>query len=297
MVLLLRDLGERGLLRELEGRGLAGPIGDDVAVLDDGLVVTTDALIESVHFRRDWTSWQDLGYKAAAVNLSDLAAAGAEPIALFVALMVPPELELAAVLELYAGLNEPSVPVRGGDTVAAANVSVVVTAVGRSERIPGRGGALPGDVVVVTGSLGGAAAGLHVLEQGLTGFEELVVAHRRPPLRIAEGKRLAAVAHAMVDLSDGLVTDAGHLADQSSCAVEIDVELVPKHPRLSELGDDPFWTRGEDYELLAALPTTDANALNLPVVGRCLEGSGARLLRGGEPYEARGFEHFRVRDR
>ena len=292
MALLLRELGERGLLRELESRGLAGPIGDDVAVLGDGLVVTADALVEDVHFRRGWTGWRDLGYKAAAVNLSDLAAAGAEPTALFVVLSAPADLELAAVLEVYSGLNEPGVPVRGGDTVAAESVSVAVTAVGNSERVPGRGGALPGDVLVVTGPLGAAAAGLWVLERGLTGFEELVAAHRRPPLRLAEGKRLAAVAHAMVDLSDGLVIDAGHIAEQSSCAVEIDVELVPKHPRIAELADESLWTRGEDYELLAALTAAAADAMDLPVIGRCLPGSGARLLLGGEPYEARGFEHF-----
>lgn len=292
MALLLRELGERGLLRELESRGLAGPIGDDVAVLGDGLVVTADALVEDVHFRRSWTGWRDLGYKAAAVNLSDLAAAGAEPTALFVVLSAPADFELAAVLELYSGLNEPGVPVLGGDTVAAESVSVAVTAVGNSERVPGRGGALPGDVLVVTGPLGAAAAGLCVLERGLTGFEELVAAHRRPPLRLVEGKRLAAVAHAMVDLSDGLVIDAGHIAEQSSCAVEIDVELVPKRPRIAELADESLWTRGEDYELLAALTAADADAMDLPVIGRCLPGSGARLLLGGEPYAARGFEHF-----
>ena len=292
--LLLRDLGERELLRELETRGLAGPIGNDVAVLDDGLVVTTDALIEDVHFRPEWTGWRDLGYKAAAVNVSDLAAAGAEPIALLVALAVPAHFELRAALELYAGLNEASVPVRGGDTVASESVSVVVTAIGRSERVPGRAGAVPGDVMVVTGPLGGAAAGLHVLEQGLDGFEDLVAAQRRPPLRLAEGRRLAAVAHAVVDLSDGIPTDAGHIAEQSRCAVEIDIESVPKHPRLAQVGDEPFWTRGEDYELLAALPVTEASALGFPVIGRCLPGSGAHFRLGGELYEARGFEHFRV---
>src|SRR6187200_2278696 len=172
----LSELGELGLLAELERRGLAQGIEDDAAQLQDGLVVTQDALVENVHFRLDLVSWQDLGFRAAAVNLSDLAASGADPEGLVVTLALPGETSLDDVLALYEGLNEPGVPVVGGDTSRAERVMLSVTALGRSERVPGRAGARPGDVLVITGPLG--AAGAAFRQNSLT----------RPPLRLAEGK-------------------------------------------------------------------------------------------------------------
>lgn len=290
---MLSELGEHGLLAELARRGLVEGIGDDAAVLEGGVVVTQDALVEGIHFRLEWTSWRDLGYKAAAVNLSDLAAACAVPEALVVSLGVALATPLEAVLELYEGLNEAGVTVRGGDTTRAERLYLSVTAIGRSARVPGRAGARPGDAVVVTGPLGAAAAGLRVLELGLEGHEELVRAHRRPPFRTDLVEVLGPVAHAVVDLSDGLATDAGHVAERSGCRIEIDVELLPRAPGLEDVGSEPFWTMGEDYELLAALAPADADALGLPVVGRCVRGSGVRLQRHGEPLDVSGFDHFR----
>jgi thiamine-monophosphate kinase len=132
--LRLTELGEFGLLAELERRGLARGQDAEGAVLADGVVVTQDVLVEGVHFRREWSSWRDLGYKAAAVNLSDLAALGAEPEALLVALALPADVGLEAVAELYAGLNEPGVPVAGGDTTQAECLVLTVTAVFPAER-------------------------------------------------------------------------------------------------------------------------------------------------------------------
>jgi thiamine-monophosphate kinase len=192
----LSELGELGLLAELEQRGLAEQIEDDAAELEPGLVVTQDSLVEGVHFRLDWLSWQELGFRAAAVNISDLAASGARPEALLVSLGLPGETELDEVVSLYAGIAEAGVPVRGGDTTEAASVFVSVTAVGRAERVPGRSGAKPGDLLVVTGPLG--AAGAAFREQRFV----------RPPLRVDEGVELARDAHAMLDLSDGLAPDA-----------------------------------------------------------------------------------------
>ncbi len=291
--MLLSDLGEFGLLAELESRGLAHGIADDAALFHGGLVVTQDLLLEAVHFRLDWTSWRDLGYKAAAVNLSDLAAMGARPVALLVMLTLPPELELAAVLELYTGLNEPGFPVVGGDTNAAADVSVGVTAVGYSERVPGRGGARPGDALVVTGPLGGAAAGLRALERGLGGFDELVALQRRPPYRLDAGAALAPKAHAMIDVSDGIGADAARIAGRSGCKLVVDVDALPLADRLEEVGDEPFWTMGEDYELLAALAPKDAKESGFAVVGRCDEGEGVELRRGSDVLSTAGWDHFR----
>jgi thiamine-monophosphate kinase len=199
---------------------------------------------------------------------------GAEPEALLVSLAVPPAEEADNVFELYEGMTEAGVPVVGGDTVAAETVSMTVTAVGRSERVPGRAGARPGDVVVVTGPLGAAAAGLHALRHGLEGLGELMTRHRRPPVRIAEGKRLARTAHAMIDLSDGIGADAARIAERSGCAIAIDVERVPKAEGIERAGDHPFWTMGEDYELLAALSPEDAEETGFAVVGACREGAG-----------------------
>src|SRR5256886_7658566 len=171
----LSELGELGLLAELECRGLAREIGDDAAQLDDGLVVTQDALVDRVHFRLDWISWRDLGWRAAAVNLSDLAASGAEPEALIVTLAMPGDTDVQDVIELYEGIAETGVPVSGGDTTESDRLVLSVTALGRSERVPGRAGALAGDLLVVTGPLGAAGAACRRN------------AYARPPPRLAEG--------------------------------------------------------------------------------------------------------------
>src|SRR3954463_9203841 len=258
----LSELGELGLLAELERRGLARDIEHDAASLQGGVVVTQDALVEGVHFRIDWISWRDLGWRAAAVNLSDLAASGAEPIGLIVTLGAPGDTRLEDVLELYEGVGETGVPVVGGDTTSAPQLLLSVTALGRSDRVPGRAGAEPGDLLVVTGPLGGAGAAFR--------HESYV----RPPLRLAEGRELAAFAHALLDLSDGLAVDAGHIASRSSCRVVIELDRVPLSDG-AELADVGF---GDDYELLAAVD----RSTRFTVVGRCEEGEGVEVTLGGE---------------
>ena len=277
----LSELGEFGLLAELERRGLAHRIGDDAARLRGGLVVTQDALVEDVHFRLDWTSWRDLGYKAAAVNVSDLSASAARPFALVVSLGAPPDTRLEDVLELYEGLNEAGVEIVGGDTTRAERLYLSVTALGRAARVPGRAGAVPGDLLVVTGPLGGSGAGYRSLRDGVE--SPLVASHLRPPLRVEEGMALGAAAHAMIDLSDGLAPDAGHIAARSGCRLAIDLGRVPRAGELADLGF------GEDYELLAATP----DPLDFTVIGRCEEGEGVELRLEGELVELAGWEHFR----
>jgi thiamine-monophosphate kinase len=271
----LSELGELGLLAELEIRGLAVEIENDAAELEPGLVVTQDSLLEGVHFRLDWLSWRELGFRAAAVNISDLAAAGARPEALLVSLGVPGETELDDVLSLYAGIAEAGVPVRGGDTTESAAVFATVAAIGRAERVPGRSGARPGDELVVTGPLGAAGAA----------FRER--RYVRPPLRVDEGIELARAAHAMLDLSDGLARDAEHIASRSGCRLVVELELVP----LASGATHEDLGFGEDYELLAAT----AEPRGFTVVGRCEPGSGVEIRREGKPVALSGWEHFRLR--
>jgi thiamine-monophosphate kinase len=176
---------------------------------------------------------------------------------------------------------------------AASAVVLSVAAIGRSERVPGRAGALPGDSLVVTGPLGGAAAGLHALQEGREGFDELVERHRRPPLRLEEGRRLARIAHAMVDLSDGIAGDAARIAERSGCRIVLEADDIPLAPRIEEVADLPFWTMGEDYELLAAVAPEDADGLGLAVVGHCEEGAGVEVRLEGRLLDVSGWDALR----
>ena len=267
----LSEIGELALLAELERRGLISGVEHDAAVVD-GLVVTQDALVEGIHFRLDWLSWHELGFRAAAVNVSDLAASGAAPRALVVTLALPSATTVDDVVALYEGLAEAGVPVVGGDTTTAPAAMLSVTALGHSDRVPGRAGARPGDLLVVTGPLGGSGAAFRAGR------------YLRPPLRVAEGRALARTAHAQLDLSDGLAVDAAHLARRSGVRCVVALDRVPLASGAT-VDDLAF---GEDYELLAAVPEAGPFA----VIGRVEEGEGVELLLDGVPYELGGWEHF-----
>jgi thiamine-monophosphate kinase len=267
----LSETGELALLAELERRGLIAGVEHDAAVVG-GLVVTQDALVEGVHFLLDRITWRELGFRSAAANISDLAASGALPEALFVGLALPGETELADALALYEGIAEAGVPVRGGDTTAAPVVCITVTALGRSERVPGRAGAQPGDTLVVTGPLGGAGA---AFRDGR---------YVRPPVRVDEGRELARTAHALMDVSDGLGADLGHIARRSGvrCVVELDRVPLGQDATVDDLGF------GEDFELLAAVPDPG----RFTAIGRVEAGQGVELLLHGVPHSLSGWEHF-----
>jgi thiamine-monophosphate kinase len=268
----LSQAGELGLLAELERRGLIAGVEHDAARVGSDLVVTTDALVEGVHFRLDWIAWHELGFRAAAVNLSDLAASGATPEGLLVTLAAPGTTATADVVALYEGIAETGVPVIGGDTTAARDVLLSVTALGRSARVPGRDGAQPGDLLVVTGPLGAAGAAFR--------RDQYV----RPPVRLDEGRRLAATAHALMDVSDGLAVDAAHIARRSGVRCVIELARVPL-ANGATLDDVGF---GEDFELLAAVQDPDG----FDVIGHVEAGEGVDVLLNGEPYELGGWQHF-----
>jgi thiamine-monophosphate kinase len=283
--------------RVLSGAGpevIVGP-GDDAAVLAAGsgeLVLTADALIEDVHFDLGFTSARDLGYKALVVNVSDVAAMGASPRAAVVTLALSADLEAAWVIELYGGMREAAdehaLWLVGGDLTRADRVAISVTVTG--EVAPGRavtrGGARPGDLVAVTGSLGASAAGLRIARLGrVRGDLEraLLLAHLRPVARVGEGAVLARHgATAMMDVSDGLAKDLSRLASASGVGVRLRIMDVPVAAGASEaeaLGG------GEDYELLVAIPTREA----LEAAAAELHGTyGTELTAIGEVEDGRG---------
>ncbi|HYZ56210.1 MAG TPA: thiamine-phosphate kinase [Streptosporangiaceae bacterium] len=230
------ELGEFGLIAEMAARMRSGPgtivgIGDDAAVLaapDGRVVATTDFLLEGRHFRREWAGASDIGHRAAVRSLADIAAMGAVPTALLIAFAAPPSLPAAWALDLAAGLAAESAragaSVAGGDTARSETVLLAVTGLGDLQgRNPvTRSGARPGDVVAVAGPLGRSAAGLAMLRAGIAEPAELVAAHLRPAPPYDAGPEAAALgATAMIDISDGLLADVGHIADASGVLVDI----------------------------------------------------------------------------
>lgn len=253
--------------------GVALGIGDDAAVLDDGTVVSTDILVEGVHFDLGRTPPRDVGHRAATANLSDLAAMGARPVALLAAFGLPPGFE--AVAEIAAGMREHGFPVAGGDLSRAPVLIVSVTALGRSERPVRRSGGRAGDVLVVTGPLGGQAA---------AGYAGRVFP------RTDEGCALASVATAMIDLSDGIATDAARLARASGVGAVVELERLPRAPGATV---EQAATGGEDYELLAALPPGVEAPVPVTVVGRLTGGGDVALVdAAGVPHDLHGWDHF-----
>jgi thiamine-monophosphate kinase len=285
------DVGEFGLIaRVVERLGTSASVvvgpGDDAAVVlapDGRVVATTDVLVEDVHFRLDWSTAYDVGRKAAAANLADVAAMGAVGTALLVGLAAPADLPVSWALGLADGLRDEAAVVGaavvGGDVVRSEVLVVSVTALGDLQgRAPvTRAGARAGDVVVLGGEVGRSAAGLALLEAGTT-EGELVAAHRRPAPPYDMGPVLAlAGATAMCDVSDGLLSDAGHIADASGVRLDLDP------------ADELVLTGGEDHALLATLPPDVAPPAGCRVIGRVLAGSGVTV--GGEP-RAGGWDHY-----
>ena len=332
-------LGEFGLIKALSAwlppdeRALVG-IGDDAAVLaapDGRVVATTDFLLEGRHFRRDWSSARDVGHKAAARSLADVAAMGAVPTALLVALAVPGDLPVSWARELAAGLAaecaRAGASVAGGDTARASSVLLAVTGLGDlAGRAPVlRSGAAPGDVVAVAGALGPAAAGLALLSAGLR-EGRLVAAHLRPAPPYDAGPQAADLgATAMIDVSDGLLADLGHIADASGVLIDVSAETlrppVPlldaaravraavRHEDLSARTihgappGSPDWPReqalgwvltgGEDHALAATFPPGVKLPPRWAVIGEVRQGRG--VLVDGEGWTGQaGWDHFTI---
>ena len=310
------------------GSGARIGIGDDAAVTINrpgATAVSVDALVDGVGFRRSWCPPRSIGRKAVGAALSDLAAMGATPAEIYVWLGMPADFGRDDCLELCDGLAELAVQegaaVLGGDLTASGVLAVCVTAVGHAgsaDAMIGRSGAEPGYAVCVTGSFGGAAAGLMLLEhpelrEGLSERVEAAVTTRQlgPEPRLAAGRALAAGgARAMIDVSDGLGAEAEHLAAASGVGIEIEVDHVPRGEGVSEVADaagrDPYElivSGGEDYELLCVIPrgaladcqdAVEASGTELHEIGRVVTGHAVRLrLPGGRSVPVAGHDHFR----
>lgn len=308
------DLGEFGLIAELTAGFAGSPAvllgpGDDAAIVaasDGRVVVSTDLLAEDVHFRRDWSTARDVGHKAAAANLADIAAMGAVPTALLVAMTLPADLPAEWPLEFTAGMAAEAAfvgaAVVGGDISGGDTIVVAVTALGDLRGRPPllRSGARPGDVVAVNGRLGWSAVGFRLAGKDL-GREhpEVAAAHRRPSPPYGAGPEAAGLgATALIDVSDGLVADLRHIAESSGVAIDVDRSLLSPEPLLraaaAAVSYDPvaaMLSGGEDHALLGTFPPSTVLPGQWRVIGRVAAGAGVTVDRavwtGGD-----GWEHF-----
>ncbi len=284
----------------------ASGIGDDAAVIDvpDGerLVASTDASVENVHFKRGWMTPRELGARAATAALSDLAAMGARPLGLLLALGLPENWQAAAE-ELADGVGATAsalaCPIVGGNVTRSSELTLTVTVLGSAARPLSRSGASPGDIMFVTGRLGGPGAALAAL---LADRDPEPTARARfiaPTARIAEGRWLAAHgATALIDISDGLLADAGHLANASGVSLSLDVDAVPC---LADCDTRTALLSGEEYELLVSVPSGVALATNafertfgipLTRIGVVIERQDESVLTTGGGVLVAGHDHL-----
>ncbi len=320
------QFGEAGLIelitawlkRQKRCSALLRGIGDDcasVALGSGAVLLTNDAFVENVHFKRSWMPAWKAGWKSLAANVSDIAAAGGAPVAALISLELPGALPVRWVEDFYGGLlacgRRYGVALAGGNVCASSHVAIHISLIGKApKRMPGRNGARPGDLLVVTGRLGGARAGLLCLRRGLRGLAARAAVERhlmpRPDLRA--GQVLARHASAQVDISDGLVNEARLLANASRVQVVLVPGAVPVHTSAralaTELGMSPLalaLTSGEEYELLATVPRARWRAkgqmlmrldAGVTVIGEVRRGRGVSVLGGGGS-SVSGYDHFR----
>jgi thiamine-monophosphate kinase len=281
-------------------------IGDDAAIVDlppgQRLVVSTDACVEGVHFRREWLTPEEVGGRATAAALSDLAAMGALPVGMLLALGVPTEWS-GALVALSRGVGDAAAavgcPIIGGNVVRSRELSLTITVLGTAVRPLTRSGVQPGDGIYVTGTLGGPRAAVRAWMDGSTPRVEHRARFATPRPRIAEARWLAdAGCRAAIDVSDGLIADAGHLALASGVRLDLDLSLLPCVKGVSL---DEAASGGEEYELIVALsPAQEADTaafeqrfgLPLTRIGTAAEGAGVAIKGAARVDHPRGHDHF-----
>lgn len=328
----LDKLGEFGLIQRIrsatpKGRGVRVGIGDDAAWLDcrsPTFLLTTDLLVEDIDFKLEWSTFYSLGYKALAVNLSDIAAMGGSPAYFTLSLGIPSDFTTKAVDEFYRGVRSlarlSGVSLVGGDTSAAGRFFISVSLIGHCPWRPVlRSGARPGDDLYVTGTLGDSALGLKLLKNkkwraGRGAAAYLIRRHQFPSARLKAGALLARrrLARAMIDVSDGLLQDLTHLCTASAVGAEIRENALPLSPAYRALAGRKRAVHalagGEDYELLFCVRPRDQDRLakiqgrlGVPItrIGKCLpQNNGINLIDGhGRPasFSFKGYDHFKTK--
>lgn len=323
----IKEIGEFGLIgriaetvKSLIPEGWEG-IGDDCAVIpwddDKSLVVTTDLLVENVHFLLDRITPYELGYKSLAVNLSDVAAMGARPMATFLSLGLPSEkVEVEWCDAFFEGYRSFGVPLLGGDTTSSPEgivINITVLSIAENSHIKRRSAAQAGDLIAVTGPLGDSAGGLQAILDDLpqnAEIKELINRHHQPRPHLKEGEWLGAQVgvHAMMDVSDGVASDLLHILRASSLAATIDTASIPMSPLLQKTGAQYGWetlkmalTGGEDYVLLVTLDHAQAAQIQtdfvrefgreLYIIGECSAGEPEIIYSGANGHFA-GYKHF-----
>jgi thiamine-monophosphate kinase len=310
----LAGLGEFGLIdrivdpSSLTDAIVVGP-GDDTALvrMSGEVLITTDMLVEGVHFRQDWSSAIDVGRRAAAASLADIAAMGGSTRALVVSFGAPPSTPSAWAVACAAGMREEAATagacVAGGDVVSSPSIVVCVTAIGDAPAGGPvlRSGAKAGDVVAICGRFGWAAAGLAVLSRGFKSPRALVDAHRFPEVNYAAGVAAAKGASAMIDVSDGLIADAGHIADASDVTLDIDAGSWEIPDALASAAaaynvDPRVWmlTGGDDHALLATFSPRKKLPEGFFRIGSVVNRTDDAVLVNGQPFAGgSGYDHFK----
>ncbi|MFH1848631.1 MAG: thiamine-phosphate kinase [archaeon] len=312
------ELGEFGLIRRIaqdidDARVIKG-IGDDAAVIDAGdkyLLVTTDMLVQNDHFSLDWSTPKQIGIKAMESNVSDIAAMGGTADYAFVSICLTRDTTVKFVDGLYEGLrfsaNNHNVKIIGGDTTHGGLVVINIAILGTvaKDMLRLRSHAKPGDLIAVTGTLGGSAAGLQLLTDKVHCDKRLLQKHLEPGCRAKAALAIAKHANAMIDVSDGLASEVRHICEESRVGAEIIREKIPLSKETKEAANltnkDPYYfalNGGEDYELVFTIPENRAESLrnefsDFTVVGKIKE-EGISLLHNGKPVDlGSGYDHFR----
>jgi len=333
--LKINEIGEFGLIESIKKdcitslKGVVKGIGDDCAVFHSSpgrvLLLTTDMLAEDIHFLRNTITPHQLGWKAIAVNLSDIAAMGGRPLVALISLAVPAQTEVEEIKELYRGMSDIcglyGVNIVGGDTVASPdNLIINVSLVGdaNEQEVLYRSGARPGDKIYLTGTVGDSSAGLSILRHEISAPESLrghfIKAHNEPEPLIETGKMIAGsrLASAMIDLSDGLLSDLGHICEESEVGALLDRTTIPLSQELKSLaahaGFDPLdfaLSGGEDYGLLVTVPEANSREFEraykkkrltpIFMIGAIRQEAGIRITNADgsvEELAPKGFDHF-----
>ncbi len=329
----VKQLGERGIIAMIHRMQSSPPpgyvgIGDDAALLPgypDGWLISQDMLVEDIHFRWDWATPEQVGYKAAQVNLSDIAAMGGQPTAALTSLAVPSQMSSEVLESLYRGLTRAfdswGVIILGGDTVGTVDrlvLDVVILGKPSAQGPVLRQGARPGDRLMVSGRLGASYAGYMLLSHGASWPGEdidarsVLTAHLEPHARVALGQAAAPFIHAMTDVSDGLAREVEELVQFGSVGADVWLENLPICRATRQIaagfqsdGEDYALFGGEDYELLMAVPPSHLEAVKnaaaqsdvaLTEIGVVTDGRNIRWLKNGEPVVLHGegvaFDHF-----